>query len=176
VPNSFKLPALRALGELADHQPVIIIDTREQHPLTFPRLQCARGTLQSGDYSIAGAEQLFSVERKSISDLVACCIGENRQRFEKELHRLRGFRFKRLLVIGSELEIQNCQYVSNIKPRAVFGTLHAFEIRYDLPVVFRLTPELAARQIESWAFWFAREMVETVNDLARAEHGVRRDA
>jgi hypothetical protein len=35
----------------------------------------------------------------------ACCMGENRQRFERELHRLRGFRFARLLVVGSEEEI-----------------------------------------------------------------------
>ena len=36
------------------------------------------------------------------------------------------------------------------------------------PVAFRAPPDLAARQIESWAFWFAREMVNVVNDLWQA--------
>jgi ERCC4-type nuclease len=166
--KTFSLPALKSLGELAGAQPVIVTDSREQRPLPFCRLQSIRGALASGDYSVQGLEELFSVERKSVPDLAACCVGENRERFERELHRLRGFRFKRLLVVGHELEIQSGQYRSNITPKAVFATLSAFEVRYDLPVVFRATPELAARQIESWAFWFAREMIETVNDLWRA--------
>jgi hypothetical protein len=42
-----------------------------------------------------------------------------------------------------------------------------FEARYDLPAVFRPSAELAAAQIEQWAYWFSREMVEVVNDLWR---------
>jgi ERCC4-type nuclease len=98
--TQLKLPALRGLGTLADHEPVIVIDTREQDPLVFSRLQSVRGTLTTGDYSIAGLESLFAVERKSISDLVGCCMGDSRQRFERELHRLRGFRLRNLHPIG----------------------------------------------------------------------------
>jgi DNA excision repair protein ERCC-4 len=163
----FTLPAVRSLGELAGTQPVIICDTREQDPLVFTRLQSVRGTLTSGDYSIRGMEELFSVERKSIADLVGCCIGENRERFQRELHRLRGYRFKRLVILGSKQEIEAGQYRSGIKPKAVLATLNAFEIRYDCPVVFCPCPESAARQIEAWVFWFAREMVETVNEMWR---------
>jgi hypothetical protein len=47
------------------------------------------------------------------------------------------------------------------------GTLHAFEIRYDVPVVFCETPKHAARQIERWVFYFAREIVQIANDLRR---------
>ena len=148
----FRLPALRGLGDLADYDPVIVIDSREQEPLSFSRLQCRTGTLTSGDYSVCGLEHLFAVERKTISDLVGCCIGQNRERFERELHRLRGFRFKRLLVVGTEAQIQQGQYCSNIKPQAVMATLSAFEIRYDLPVVFKSNPELAAAQVEHWAY------------------------
>jgi DNA excision repair protein ERCC-4 len=166
--TQLKLPALRGLGTLADHEPVIVIDTREQDPLSFTRLQSVRGTLTTADYSVFGLESLFAVERKSIGDLVGCCVGENRERFERELHRLRGFRFKRLLIVGTETEILNGDYRSNIKPAAVMATLGAFEARYDLPVVFRPSPELAAAQIERWAFWFSREMVEVVNNLWRS--------
>ena len=94
MPTSFNLPALRSLGELADHSITIVIDTREQAPLVFSQLQSVRGTLTTGDYSIQGLQELFSVERKSVGDLVGCCMGENRERFERELHRLRGFRHR----------------------------------------------------------------------------------
>lgn len=166
--TQLKLPALRGLGTLADHEPVIVIDTREQDPLAFGRLQSIRGTLQTGDYSIRGLEEQFSVERKSISDLVGCCMGEGRQRFERELHRLRGFRFKRLLIVGTEEEILSGRYHSNIKPQAVMATLGAFEARYDVPVVFRPSPEAAGAQVEKWSYWFSREVVSIVNDLLRA--------
>jgi hypothetical protein len=78
----------------------------------------------------------FGVERKSIPDLVGCCMAENRQRFERELHRLRGFRFKRLLIVGTKQEIEAGQYRSNISPQAVLAGLNAFEMRYDLLAVF----------------------------------------
>jgi DNA excision repair protein ERCC-4 len=167
--NRFQLPALRSLGDLAGTEPVIVVDTREQSPLSFSRLKTQPGTLVTGDYSVAGLESLFAVERKSISDLVGCCMGESRNRFERELHRLRGFRFKRLLIVGTEAEILAGQYRSNIKSQAVIATLRAFEMRYDTPVVFCDTAEAAAARIESWAYWFAREIVEVVNALWRGQ-------
>ena len=165
---SFLLPALKSLAELAGREPLIVVDTREQEPLAFQRLTSVRGTLTTGDYSVAGLEDLFSIERKSISDLVGCCMGDNRERFERELHRLQGYRFKRLLVVGSEAEILAGQYHSNIKPNAVLASVCAFEVRYDLPVVFVPTAQAGARLVERWAFYFAREVVQAVNDLWRA--------
>ena len=165
--TGFELPALKRLGELAGTQPIIIIDSREQDPLPFSRLRTQPGALITGDYSVAGLETLFAVERKSVTDLVACCMNSNRNRFERELHRLRGFRFKRLLIVGSEEEIWRCKYHSSIAPKAVMATLSAFEVRYDLPVVFSENPPAAGRLVERWAFWFAREMIETVNALWR---------
>jgi hypothetical protein len=46
-------PALRSLGELADRETVIVIDTREVQPLVFERLPSVRGNLSTGDYSVA---------------------------------------------------------------------------------------------------------------------------
>ena len=92
------LPAHRTLGNLADVRPTIVTDTREQTPLPFARLTTERATLTTGDYSFRGAEELFAVERKTIADLVACCIGANRERFFWELHRLRGYRLLQSLI------------------------------------------------------------------------------
>lgn len=160
-------PALRSLGRLADLRPTIVVDSREQAPLVFRRLPSRTGTLTSGDYSAAGLEDLFAVERKSIPDLVGCCVGENRERFERELHRLRGFRFARLLVVGRREDIEAGGYRSRIAPTAVLRSLAAWEARFNVPVVYQPDPEAAARQVESWAFWFAREVVQGANDLLR---------
>ena len=161
------LPGLRGLAKLADLRPVITVDTREQTPLKFTRLQAVTWSLFTGDYSIKGLEDQFAVERKSIDDLVNCCLSSNRERFEHELHRLRGYRFKRLLVVGSREDIAAGLYHSRIASKAVLATLSAFEVRYDLPVVFAETPESAALQVERWAFWFSREVVENANNLLR---------
>ena len=61
--QAFSLPALRSLGELAGAEPVVVINTREQDPLPFDRLKTRGGTLITGDYSVAGLESLFAVER-----------------------------------------------------------------------------------------------------------------
>jgi DNA excision repair protein ERCC-4 len=161
------LPALRGLAQLADYAPIVAIDRREQDPIPFHRLKTQPATLLTGDYSIAGLEHLFSVERKTISDLVGCCVGDSRDRFERELHRIRGFRFRRLLIVGSEEDLRAGRYRSNIKPKAVLATLAAFEIRYDTPVIYAATPRTAGRLVEKWAWYFAREITNQANDLLR---------
>lgn len=139
---------------------MIIADTREQTPLVFTSLAFIRGTLQTGDYSLAGCEESFAVERKTVADLVGCCTGANRERFEREMHRLRGYRFKRLLVVGDRREVEEHRYRSNIAPASVLGSLATWEVRYDLPVVWALTPEAAAIQVEHWARYYGREVMK----------------
>jgi ERCC4-type nuclease len=163
------LPALRRNTEAL--LPTVVIDTREQTPLPIERLPFVRAGLYSGDYSVQGLEHLFAVERKSIPDLVSCCAASNRERFENELHRLRWFRFRRLLIVGSRGEIERGEYRSSIRPAAVLGTLAAFEVRYDCPVVFDPDPTAAARRVESWAWYAARELVEQMNALCRGAAG-----
>ena len=165
------LPAMKSLGDLSERLPAVVIDTREQDPLPIARLPVIRAGLYTGDYSVAGLEGLIAVERKSIPDLVACCAASNRERFEHELHRLRGFRFRRLLVIGTRREIEAGEYRSSVRPAAVLGTLSAFEVRYDCPVVFADDPEAGAALVERWAWYAAREHVEAVNGMLRACNG-----
>jgi DNA excision repair protein ERCC-4 len=162
------LPALKGLGRLADLRPTVICDTREQLALPISRLPVIRAGLQTGDYSFVGGEHLFSVERKSLDDAVSVCTGENRLRFERECGRLRGMKFKRLLIVGPKWMIEAHRYKSAIKPAAVLHSLAAWEMRFDLPVVWADTPEAAAQLVESWEWWFSRELVETTNTLLRA--------
>ena len=55
------------------------------------------------------------------------------------------------------------------KIRPPQASVCAFEVRYDLPVVFVPTAKAGARLVERWAFYFARETVAVVNDLWRGE-------
>jgi hypothetical protein len=55
-------------------RPTIIIDTREQTPLSIAG-SWVRGTLTSGDYSFIGGNHVFSIERKSLADM----LGRGRQ-------------------------------------------------------------------------------------------------
>jgi ERCC4-type nuclease len=130
-------------------------------------LPSTTGTLTTGDYSVAGAEELFAVERKSIADLTACCTGANRERFERELHRLRGYRFKRLLIVGSRVEVEQHRYRSNVSPASVLGSIQAWEVRYDVPLVWAASPEDGAIMVERWAHYFCREILKT-GDALRA--------
>ncbi len=140
----------------------IVIDTREQTPFQFTNLESQRGTLQSGDYSISGLEHLFAVERKSIADLVGSMTA-GRDRFERELHRLRGFDFKRLLIAGTEQDVISGNYRSNAKPKSVLHTLYAFEARYAIPVVFGGDEASCAKLVERWAYWYAREVLSVAD-------------
>jgi hypothetical protein len=99
-------------------------------------------------------------------------MGSNRERFERELHRLRGYRFKRLLIVGTRAEIEAGDYRSNIKPQSVLHTLSAFEARYDCPVVFCPDPTAAALQVESWAYWFSREIVKSFEAFTKGAPAV----
>jgi ERCC4-type nuclease len=144
------------LEVMTDEMITLIVDTREQTPLLFENLCTLPGTLYSGDYSIQGLEHLFAVERKSLNDLVGS-LTSGRPRFERELHRLRGFQFKRLVVIGSYQDILKGNYRSKAHPRSIAGSLSAFEIRYDIPIVFADETE-ASHLIERWALYFAREI------------------
>jgi len=158
-------PARKTLNRLAGQRPVVIVDTREQTPLRFTRLESKTATLTTGDYSFQGGEDHLSIERKTVADLVGCCMGDSRDRFFRELHRLRGFHFRRLLVVGSRNEIETGQYRSGITPRSVLATLAAIEARFDVPVVFAETPARAAWQIEEWVWWYAREIILSANQL-----------
>jgi len=67
----------------------VVCDSREQLPYRFDRwagVRIFRGTLPTGDYSLAGYEDRLAVERKSLEDLLGC-LTFGRERFERELRR-----------------------------------------------------------------------------------------
>ena len=86
-------------------KPVVLVDTREQDPLSFDRFpNWIAGTrkqkLDAGDYSVQGMEHLLILERKSLSDLISTLM-QNRKRFFRSCKRLSLYRWRALLVEAS---------------------------------------------------------------------------
>jgi len=67
----------------------IIIDTREQTPWHFPEhlAEVSRGCIRAGDYALAGDEDGFAIERKSLDDFVGT-ISTGWDRFMREVERM----------------------------------------------------------------------------------------
>ena len=160
------LPALRTLGNLADVLPTIITDTPEQTPLLFTNLVTVLGTLTSGDYAPRGLEHIATIERKSAADRVSS-VTHDRDRFERELHRLRGMHFARVIVTASRDVIAAGAYRSYANPRAVLASCVTFEVRYGVPFVFMEDDTAAALLVERWVWLVCRKIVSPANDLAR---------
>ena len=126
--DGFFLQAPREGALKATIQPedvTAVIDTREQLPLDLAPLATATATLDTGDYSLRGLEGLVRVERKSLPDLVSC-VGPERERFSRELVRLRGFPHRLLVVEATWENIEDHGYRSKTTPASVIGSLLAW--------------------------------------------------
>ncbi|MCH8968887.1 MAG: ERCC4 domain-containing protein [Planctomycetes bacterium] len=135
--------------------PVIVVDTREQDSWKFGNLPTEPGTLSTGDYSIKGLTHLIAIERKSLPDLLGC-VGRERDRFKRELQRLRAFRFRCLVVEASYADLERGGWRSKIQPSHVLGALAAWMAQYALPVILAGDHQAAARFAERYLFQAAR--------------------
>lgn len=132
--------------------PLLVVDTREQRPLTFTHLAAERGTLATGDYSVDGLHSRFAVERKSVPDLVGS-LTQGRERFFRELERMRGMDFARLLIVGRPIDLAACLNRRAVTTASILGSLEAINARL-VPVVWEPTPERAALAVERWACYY----------------------
>ena len=135
--------------------PTIIVDSREQHPLTFPNLPAIVAGLDVADYSIRNLEHLVGCERKSLPDLVACC-GSERERFVRELERLQGRRFRCVVVEATLAEIDAGGWRGRILPQVVLGSIASWSARFGLPFFFCGDPVATARFTQRWLYQAAR--------------------
>lgn len=136
--------------------PTILIDSREQTPLTFTNFHTEVATLSTGDYTAKGLEDIITVERKSIQDLVGS-LTSNRERFQREIQRMLAYRSRTLLIIGDgsdpQQDIRNGAYRSQAKPQSILASLASIEAK-GVSIKFASTPEAAARWVEHLA-WYA---------------------
>jgi DNA excision repair protein ERCC-4 len=116
----------------------ILVDTREQHPYTFARFEGVTlhpAGLESGDYSLPGHDHLVAIERKTLDDLIGC-LTTGRERFERELHRLRPYLVKAVVVEATLEDVARGRYRSGMNAQSALQSILAFMVRYSIPFVF----------------------------------------
>jgi ERCC4-type nuclease len=136
----------------------IIVDTREQTPFNFERFgfKTKVCTLKTGDYSVEGLEDKLSIERKSLSDLLGC-VGKSRQRFERELLRLKEFDAKAVVVSANEATIARGNWKrSKITPKQVIGSYTAW-MTLGIPFIFASNHTLAEERAAHFLWLYARK-------------------
>ena len=112
---------------------VPLIDTREQLPYSLPGALFV--TLGEGDYSVLGADHVVRVERKTLTDYLAC-VGRERERFERELHRLRSYPLAFLLLEFTLTELAAGRYSAAVHPRAAVMSAIAWGVDFGVRVVW----------------------------------------
>jgi ERCC4-type nuclease len=115
----------------------IIRDTREQNGFEFAGFPCTvtAGTLEAGDYALAGFERRVAIERKSIQDLVGCLTGE-RPRFERELQRLKAMDAAAVVVEQPQSVLRLGHFRSRMDAGAAWQSCLALSMRYRIPFWF----------------------------------------
>ena len=113
----------------------IIIDTREQTPFFFMDYPCDTmfSALHTGDYSIAGWEDRVTIERKSGIDLCGC-LTSSRERFERELERMRDFEAACVIV---ECPLNKLTKLNRkLNKNSIEQSILSFAFRYRVPFFF----------------------------------------
>ena len=164
--------------------PHIIVDTREvsekewerthSAPIPITEFRLVRDTLPVGDYGIIGFSKwdypAFIIERKEKNDFCAC-MGNERARFEREVEKMRQFRFRALLVECDRTDIVNGFYQSQISPATCLSTVDVFSVRAGLQTFWCGNKAGCARQVENLVRMFCQGIVNDVERLERAHRG-----
>lgn len=125
----------------------VLVDNREQQPYLFTDygIETIPATLHTGDYSVAvrkGDELIrydseIAIERKTLDNFIGDISNkENRERFEDSVRRGSLMRYYSVIIEGSELDIIQKQYESQINPKSVLNTKLGWSIRYRVPIEF----------------------------------------
>ncbi len=132
--------------------PTIVIDTREKTPYNFKASATLAGVvsrkLEFGDYALEGHENLICIERKrSITELCGN-IGKNRERFKRELERMRQCKLRFIVVEdywSSILRLGKNKFVRGMHPNSVFESIISWKLKYDVNFIFAGTRAMAHR-------------------------------
>lgn len=151
------IPVLAERGgtQLKTPLPVLLVDTREQVPLDFSRFEgwfagIERKALKLGDYSIAGMEEICTVERKELPDLVHSCTTE-RSVFTNRLRRMARCPYRLLLITSSLSQIKS-PYSHGGNPNRITQSLIAMLAGLQIPFLCSETHELGEEIVASYLY------------------------
>ena len=154
-------PALPVVAERGGTQlraprPVVVVDTREQNPFSFARFRgwfagVEKRPLRVGDYSVAGLEEVCTVERKDLSDLVHSFTA-GRPAFLARLREMSQYP-QRLLVITAALSQVKSPYEhSPASPNQVTQSLIAALAGLRVPFLCVESHELGEEIVASYLY------------------------
>lgn len=128
---------------------LILQDTREQAPWDFTfydDIEVEVRKLRTGDYTIAGLEDILTVERKRETSEIAQNIGKDKTRFDRELERMAQLRYAFLIC---EFSIDNVmEFPANsgipkskwkdvrINGKFILKTLYSYRDKYGISLHF----------------------------------------
>lgn len=149
---------------------VVIVDTREQLPYKFNNPALADmgiltptviDTLHTGDYSIAGHENEFTVERKNRNDFYGSFFSKERDREKKKIERMGCLDFKAYVIECTENTLLNpltANFSVNINPNSIKGTLASLVVKYGVHVYFGSRDECENQTLNWMVMWFNWQM------------------
>ncbi len=129
---------------------ILVVDTREQESLFTNRppkgLVMVRDYLEVGDYSARGFEKGgITIERKTVPDLLNC-LGNDRERFKRELEKMRGYEWKAIVVESSENDLLQHHEISLMEPESIRQSIVSINIRYRVQFYYQPVRE----KMERW--------------------------
>ncbi len=152
------VPVLAERGgtQLKTPRPVLLIDTREQHPFDFSRFAgwfggVERKALRLGDYSIAGMEDTCVVERKDLSDLVHSFTAE-RSVFVRRLRLMAQFPYRLLLIDAALSQVKSRYAHSGADPNRITQSLVAALAGLGVPFLCTETHDLGEEIVASYLY------------------------
>lgn len=128
----------------------IIIDTREQLPLSFTGHETVSRKLDEGDYNIEELEEHIVIERKSLNDFYGSII-QDHARFKREILRAQEKKKKFYIFLEGSLEdFYNKLFINRplkTKSETLKKIVNTMKERYDITIVECMTRKSMSQRI-----------------------------
>ena len=145
----------------------VVIDTREQTPWDLEPLQVGRGTLPTADYGLLDFPEAIAIERKELSDFISV-VGHGRERFERELMRLKAYEASMVIVEASWQDLERGEWRSKITPNVVLQSIASW-ISQNHNIILAGNREMAERIARSALFFAYRRKVQPVKRVLKEQ-------
>jgi ERCC4-type nuclease len=155
-PPPLPVVAQRGGTQLRAPLATVLVDTREQNPLSFRRFRgwfqgVQSKALQVGDYSVAGLEDVCTVERKDLADLIHS-FTTCRSVFVKRLRLMSRYRHRLLVVTASLSQVKSRYGAFSIDPNRITQSLIAALVGADVPFWCVETHEMGEEMVASYLY------------------------